>query len=184
VNCHDYAEWIARKLEGSLPRHHLQELESHLSRCSRCRAELIFQKKILASLAEVPPSELSAGFTQRVSRRALAINRSRRRAQRRIDLIPVFAIMAAAVLFTVFRVELVRVLPPLMKRITYTIATPLARLDEAILWFSARVPGLLSGDADIFERVSMPLMPMLIATLIACIVTFWAFSRAFTFLRE
>jgi anti-sigma factor RsiW len=184
MRCSQYAVWIARKLDGSLAARNIEELEEHLAHCSRCRAELHLQKKILGSLKQEMPSGLSSGFTQRVSARAVDIARSRRRNLRLPDLVPVLAVAAAAVLLLAFRTDLARVVPPLMTAFAESITGPLASVGDGVLRVLAALPAIPSEHTAFMDRMYKPLMTSMTAVAVACVAVLWAFSRVRAFLRD
>jgi anti-sigma factor RsiW len=184
MNCFDYAAWIAQKLDGSLSGDRLKKLEEHMAKCGRCRAELILQQRIHDSLKQEMPSGLSADFTQRVSKQALAIAGRQRRVLRLPDLVPVFALAAGAILLVVYSADLARVLPPLMQSFAGAVETSAISLREAILALVARLPELPSGQITSMGRFFTPMMTLLTASAAACIAVFWSFSRVRAFLRS
>ena len=76
MRCSDAVEWIADKLDGTLPGDRLRELDEHLARCPRCRAELRLQEQIHSALARPVPSVLPADFARLVTERARERTRS------------------------------------------------------------------------------------------------------------
>ena len=184
MECSRYAEWIAHKLEGTLPPGQQNELEKHLSVCRRCRAELLLQRMIIQSLQEEIPSGLPAGFTQRVSHRALEMAKARRRSQRWAILIPAVAPAVAIILLVLVRVQLARELPTAMNTFAHTVASPLAWMGGRFVELLARPVGLAADKTVFMEAVLRPLMTNLAAVIIACAAVFWAFSRVLTFIRE
>jgi anti-sigma factor RsiW len=182
--CSEYAIWIARKLDGSLAAGNLKELERHLARCSRCRAELYLQQSILGSLKQEMPSGLSTDFTQRVSARALDMARSRRRILRLPDLVPVLAVASAAVLLLVFRTNLADVIPPLMTAFAESVSGPLGLVGDGVLRLLAALPEIPSEHVAFMGRVYEPLMTTMTAAAVACAAVLWSYSKVRAFLSE
>lgn len=184
MNCPDCVERIAQKLDGTLPVHLEAELEEHVSRCSRCRAEWVLQEKIRDALSQEIPSELSPSFTQRVCRRAFEASTAQRRLEKLGDLVPLVPILAGAVLAFWFRNDLAQIVPPLAETLQTALAAPLAATSHAVAEFLAGAANLPSEHIPMLERISRPLMTTLTATLVGLVPALWALSRVLAFLRE
>ena len=183
MNCSDYVVWISKKLEGSLSGDRLKELRRHLAGCSRCRAELVLQKRIHDSLLKEMPSGLSPDFAQQVSRQALAIAGRKHRILRLPDLVPVFAVAAGAILLLVLSSDLARALAPLMQSLGGMVETSSVALGETVLALLAKLPEVPADRANLVGRLFTPMMTLVMAGGVACIAVFWSFSRVRCFLR-
>lgn len=163
MDCSNYIEWIASKLDGSLDEAETRELNEHLSVCSRCCAELRLQTRLIEALAEEPPLELPADFTRRVSAKALELDNEPRRALCWDDLVPTLALVGTAVVLLVFRTWLLE---------------PLGMAFRALPeWISLAVSGPLGegtgADASLF-----------VATLLAALCATWAVREVYATLTE
>ncbi len=184
MNCPDYAEWIAHKLDGSLSERRTKELDVHLSVCGRCRAELLLQKKIHETLARELPSGLAPDFAEQVAEKVLRDSAAEKRAERWANLVPVFAFAAGAILLIAFRSDLARIIPGLMEPMASALASPVAWIGDAILGFLAHLTDLPAEQLSALEVLSRPLMITVTTTLLGVIPTIWAFYRISSFLRE
>jgi anti-sigma factor RsiW len=184
MNCSDYVEWIAQKLDGTLPEQQRRELEDHSSHCDRCRAELLLQSKIHQALAQEPGPGLSPDFAERVTRRVLARAKAYRRARWFRTLAPVFAFAGGVVLLYLVRADLARALPPMMDVLADAISAPIAWLGDLVLGFLGRISNLSGQRIPVLEQMSGPLMTTLTVTVIGTVPAIWAFYRIFAFLKE
>ncbi|MCK4548452.1 MAG: zf-HC2 domain-containing protein [Candidatus Eisenbacteria sp.] len=184
MKCSDYVQWIAQEVDGTLPGSHERELQAHLSGCSRCRAELLLQRRILEALAQEVPSELPADFTRRVSEKALARARVEKRSRWFASLAPAFAFAVGIALLWMLRADLARVLLPATDALADTLAAPVIWMGHAILGGLARISDFPSEHLQVFERVSGPLVTTLTVTILSAIPALWAFLRAIAFLKE
>ena len=184
MHCSDFAEWIARKLDGTLPERQLDMLHEHLSGCSRCRAELFLQRQMHEALSEEVYSGLSVDFTEMVTGKVVEMARRERRARVWLDLAPVFALGAAAVVVFLVGADLVRVLPSPVHPMANVLFKP-------VVWALELVSGLLGGLADFSRehigglgRLSGPLANTLLVTILGSLPAIWGFHRIVAFLRE
>lgn len=183
MECAEYIEWIARRLEGTLTERETRKLDGHLSECSRCRAEAVLQARILETLKKETPSGLSADFTVRVSERVRAVPRAGRFDLRWPALVPSFAAVVAAVLLFVFRNDVAAVGEPVTEALAVAIGTPLA-------WFGDLLTGLFSGLQAASGQGSEGVMwsysylaNSLSVVVAAGVAVIWAFSRVRAYLR-
>jgi predicted anti-sigma-YlaC factor YlaD len=121
MKCAEYVEWIARKLEGSLPAVETRELEDHLVICPRCRAEALLQAGIARALSE-PGLEskemaLAPDFAERVSSRAFEQARRERRSRRWGYLMPVAVNATLLLLAIVYRASVATAIKPSLSAI-------------------------------------------------------------------
>ena len=184
MRCVLYTQWISRMLDRSLPENELRELEEHLSCCSRCRAELLLQKKIRDALAGPLPPGLSADFTEQVTRKAAALAPRVRRPRRWPALVPAVALSAAAVALLSLSPVLARLVPWPAESLVGSLLAPVARVWHALF-------SLLPGPADLgldripaLPRSGDPLVATVVALLLAGVSVVWAFRYVFAFLRE
>jgi|GEM_PF-1031471 len=184
MNCARYAEWIARKLEGTLPRDLAHRLDVHLAGCARCRAELALQRRIEHALSQPQPSGLPADFTQKVCRRAFRASASRRRLDRFVDLIPALAFSTATLTVFLLRHELALALPSLLEPLGGVLASPVAGITNAILGFLAWIANLPAEHIPVLERLSRPVLTTLVATLLGIVPLLWALVNVIGFLKE
>lgn len=184
MDCSDYTEWIARKLEGSLQVSAERELDAHLSECSRCRADLLLQSRIQEALAQEMPSGLSAGFSERVSLKAQRLAAAEKRAERWANLIPVIAFSGLAVVLILLRGSLLQMFSPTVGSLGGALGAPVNAVGGAFLDLVARIAHLPAEHMSALEQVSRPLITTLSATLIGIIPAFWGLSRVVAFLSE
>jgi anti-sigma factor RsiW len=184
MKCSDYVKSIGQKLDGSLGEDRLVEIDRHLAACSRCRAELLLQKRIVESLMKEPLSGLSPDFTHRVSERVRRMSLSARYSWRWPALVPAFASAAAAALVFVFRTGIAAVIAAPMERVGAGVAGPVASLGQSISGVFAAAPGLASGNITIAESISPVPVTMLAAAGIACLAVIAAFYKASTLFHE
>ncbi len=184
MKCPDYIEWIAQKVNGTLPFDRLEKLDGHLKSCELCRTELLLQKEIHESLKREMPSGLSADFTRRVSREALSLAGMEKKRWRLPDLVPVFALAAASVLLIVFRSEVGPFLSPAMQALGDTLAAGGAAVEESALGLFARVPAVPEGPSAYLEKVFTPAVTTMTAGAVALGTVFWSLSRVRAYLRD
>jgi len=184
MNCPDYMEWIARKVDGTLPYDRLEKLDAHLKRCELCRAELLLQKGIHESLKREMPSGLSADFTRRVSKEALSLAGMDKKRWRLPDLVPVFALAAASVLLIVFRSEVGQFLSPPMQALGDALVAGGAAVEESAVSVLAKVPAVPEGPSAYLEKVFTPAVTTMTAGAVALGTVLWSFSRVRAYLRD
>jgi len=184
MKCPDYIEWIARKVDGTLPFDRLEKLDAHLKRCELCRAELLLQKGIHESLKREMPSGLSTDFTRRVSKEALSLAGMDKKRWRLPDLVPVFALAAASVLLIVFRSEVGQFLSPAMQTLGGALAAGGAAVEESAVNVLAKVPTVPEGPLSYLERTFTPAVTIMTAGVVALGTVFWSLSRARAYLRD
>jgi anti-sigma factor RsiW len=184
MNCSDFVTWIARKVEGSLTPEQLTELDSHLSVCSQCRAELILQKKIAASLKQEPLATLPADFAERVSSLAFHTAKQDERSYRVRFLAPLVAATLIAVVTFLLRGEIAQVVPTGSQAATDALTPPLAWAGRWFLNLLAKLPVVASEEISGLEWIQGMLMNTVVMVGIALAVLLWAFRRALVFMRE
>jgi anti-sigma factor RsiW len=178
MKCADFAQWIDRKLEGSLPGHELLELDDHLAGCRRCRDELMLQKGILEALTqEETQSGLSLDFTQRVSTRTQEIRREKV-APRWPAFVPVFALGAAILVVALIVADLAQIAP--WKAIGSTFSTTFNLLGDALSGLLSKAPSLPSGA----QAEPSPTAIIILASIVSVIPMVWSFRRMYAFLRD
>jgi anti-sigma factor RsiW len=176
MNCQDYIELIARKLEGSLSAGEVSGLASHLATCARCRAEAVLQTGIAGALVWQGEPELAADFAERVSRRALALPRAEKPARRWDYLMPIAATASLLVLVVIHRGD-----------IAATLASPLAAVGKgtasAAGWIGAMFAEMsgVAGSADIPAASLIGLWGPLVC---AAAIVVWASSRVYAVIRR
>ncbi len=183
MNCTKYIEWIALKLEGSLPEPESEELDVHLQSCSRCRAELQLQRNLVAALREEPSFELSAGFTEQVVEMATALSLARRRLPVWVLFLPVAVLLAGAITLSVVWAEQLRVLLEALRLGGW--------VSSAGTWVAATTEKVLARVGDI-PSLSVPAaMPelgvaekLLLTSLLSSVPVIWCFYQVYAFLRE
>ena len=181
MNCVDYLELIARDLEGALSASESRELHSHLSHCSRCRAELLLQRTLTEALRDAPPAELSLDFTARVVREALATTPEK-------PPLPIWpiAIATLSVLSAVASAVWGEQLRALLA------AAPVRELFSPALTWMAEVAGRTSSWTSNLPTLDMPtivpslgaLERLLAASLLSSVPLIWCFYQVYAFLRE
>jgi anti-sigma factor RsiW len=184
MKCETCAEWISARIEGTLKHEHVDELERHLAECSRCRAELLFQKSLTRSLKQDPLSTLPDEFVAKVTARAVSMRSASRRIEMLKSLVPAAAMVIGVVAAWVFRGPLAEAIPGAMTALAETLAGPLGLAGRSFAGLfpgSSDLPSVAArGDA----LAASPTAMLVVATGIGCIVLFWAFSKVFDFLRE
>lgn len=185
MKCSDCVVLIARKLDRALTRSQTEQLDAHLSQCGRCRAELAFQKKLLHTLKQEIPGSLPGDFTRRVTGRAARLaGEERRRRFRLADLLRAVPVAAGALLLVVFWRDLAGIIAPAMEGLADLTGAPLAafgnRVAEALAASSAVSDMSLPG-SGVMSRV---FANAYVGVTIACAAVVWAFSKAYTFVRE
>jgi hypothetical protein len=184
MKCPDYIEWIAQKVNGTLPFDHLEKLDAHLKVCELCRAELLLQKGIHESLKREMPSGLSADFTRRVSREALSLAGMEKKRWRLPDLVPVFSLATASVLLIVFRSEVGQFLSPAMQTLGGALTAGGAAVEESAAGVLAKVPAVPEGPLFYLERAFTPAVTTMTAGAFALGMVFWSLSRVRAYLRD
>ena len=66
MDCETTSELMREYLTGTLPEDQRKMLESHLSECSRCRIDLILERKISKALKPSANSPLPTDFAERI----------------------------------------------------------------------------------------------------------------------
>jgi anti-sigma factor RsiW len=184
MECSDCVVLIARKLDGSLAERESRLLEAHLTECSRCRAELALQRKLVHSLKQEIPQTLPPDFTRQVSRRAGQLARAEGRRRFRLAvLIPAVPLAAAAALLVIFSRDIAGIMAPAMESLAGTIGTPLAAFGESVADLAAGMSVLPGRDIQYPEVLTRVLANSYVAAGIACTAVGWAFSKAYTFVR-
>ncbi len=184
MKCPEYIEWIAAKVDGTIPFERLERLNAHLKGCDACRLELMLQEEIHESLKREMPSGLSADFTQRVSREALALAGKEKKRWRLHDLVPVFAVAAAGVLLVVFRTEVGQLLSPATQMLGGALASGGSAAAESAADLLARVPDVPPEQTARLERVFTPMVTAMTAGAIAVGTVFWSLTRVRAYLRD
>jgi anti-sigma factor RsiW len=185
MKCSDFVVLIARKLDGTLPERETGQLEAHLSACSRCRAELVLQKKLIHSLKKEIPGRLSGDFTRRVTERAAELaGEERRRRFRLADLLTAIPIAAVATLLIVFGKDLAVIMAPAMEVLADTTGGPLAALGNRVADALAASSAFSDTTLPVSGVLARVFANMYVGITIACAAVVWAFSKAYTFVRE
>jgi hypothetical protein len=73
MNCQEVQLQLSRYLEKSLDAIRMKSIETHLSSCPFCRAEIHVLSECIRQVAELPTVEIPVGFTQRVMAHAREI---------------------------------------------------------------------------------------------------------------
>jgi len=184
VDCSECVAFISRKLEGTLTRPETRELNAHLSRCGRCRAELVLQQKMLHALKQELPGRLPADFSRRVTGQVARLEgKGRRRWFRLADLLPAVPAAAGAVLLVFFWRDMAGFIAPAMEGLADITGAPLSSLGN---WLAEALKATASG-----SQASLPgsgLVARVFASVyvsagVAGIAVIWAFSRAYRFVR-
>ena len=184
MKCSGYISWMGRKLDGSLPEDQLIELDRHLATCSRCRAELLLQTRIVESLREDRPSGLTPYFTHRVLKQVSRSSRSEGRAWRWPALVPALVSAVCAVIIFVFRNDLAEIVAPPVERFSAGISNPVAAMGRSIYGVFASVPDLASTRVTVAESLSPIPVNLLIAAAVSCVAVVVAFYKASTVFEE
>jgi anti-sigma factor RsiW len=184
MKCSDYIEWITRKVDGTLPHGDLQKLDAHLKDCEVCRLELLLQTEIHESLKREMHSGLSADFTRRVSREALALAGKNKRRWRLADLVPVFSVAAAGVLLVVFRAEVGQFLSPATEMLGNALAAGGSAFESSAADMLAEAPGLPWGASTYLKEVFTPNVTIMAAGAFALGTAFWSLSRVREYLKD
>jgi len=184
MNCPDYIEWITRKVEGTLPHGDLVKLDKHLKECETCRLELLLQTEIHESLKREMHSGLSADFTRRVSREALALAGKEKRRWRPADLVPVFSVAAAGVLLVIFRSEVGQFLSPATEMLGNALAAGGSAVESSAADMLAGAPGMPEGASAYLRKLFTPSVTAMAAGVFALGTVFWSLSRVRAYLRD
>lgn len=179
MKCQDCIEWIALKLDGTLPYGDLEKLDAHIKGCDLCRMELKLQTEIQESLKREMPSGLSSDFTRRVSREALALAGKEKKRWQLPDLVPVFSLAAASILLFVFRSEVAQFLSPATQALGSALAAGGAAAGDAV---QESATGLLA-ESTYLENLFTPTATMMTAGVIAVGTVFWSLSQVRSYLR-
>jgi anti-sigma factor RsiW len=181
MKCLDYVEWIASELEGALSHERSRKLHTHLSQCSRCRSELLLQRRLAEALYEEPADELSPEFTARLMQRALSAAPVK-------TLIPIWPIVVAA-LATLAAVASAVWANQLG---AFVAAIPVTKFfSPALAWMASATEGTFGRVGDL-PRVEMPmgvpalgsLEKVLVSTLLSSVPLIWCFYQVYAFLRD
>jgi anti-sigma factor RsiW len=176
---------ISLKLDGTLTWDQSGQLDAHLSRCDRCRAELALQKKLLHALKQELPRSLPADFTRRVTGQAARLEgKDRRRRFRLRDLLPAVPAAAAALVLVFFWREVGGVIAPAMEAIADATGGPLAAFGNRISETLAASPAASEARLPVSEVMSRVFSNMYVGATIAGAAVVWAFSKAYTFVRQ
>jgi anti-sigma factor RsiW len=185
MKCSDYVAWISLKLDGTLSEGEVRDLETHLAECSRCRAELALQKKLIHSLKQEVPARLPASFTRQVTQRAKGLaGAERRRRLRLADFLPALLPAAAAVLLIVFNRQISAAVSPSMEAIAESAGGPLVSAGDRIAAALSSLATASDGSPLGSESLASILSNTYVGLTIACAAITWAFTKAYTFLRE
>lgn len=184
MKCSDYVVWIAHRLDGSLTEREAEELEAHLVGCSRCRAEMALQKKLVHSLKQEIPVRLPGDFTRRVSQRAARLARQESRRFRLADLVRAVPVAAGLALLVIFSRDLAGIIAPAMESIAGAIGGPLAVFGESIAGPLSQSSAASGQGLPYAETLSRILANTYVGVTIACAAVAWAFSRAYAFVRQ
>jgi anti-sigma factor RsiW len=185
MKCSDCVELIARKLDGMLTPMETEQLNTHLAGCVRCRAELALQKKIIGTLKQEIPDGPRRDFTQRVTERAHSLaGRERRRRLHLDDFLPVIPVGATALLIVLFRSEIAGFLSPVMESLAELIGGPLAALGEGLAEALAASSTLTDTDLPGSGLLPRVFSNVYVGAAVSCAAVAWAFSRAYSFVRE
>ncbi|MFH0778259.1 MAG: zf-HC2 domain-containing protein [Candidatus Eisenbacteria bacterium] len=183
MKCLEAVELIAHKLEGSLPETRSLELEEHLSVCSRCRAELVLQKKILEALAEEVPSGLPADFTARVSRKALEAARAERLNRTRL-LVPALAVTVLCVVGFLAVLDVSSKLVRFVGPVGGALSRPMGALGEALSRFFSPVAELSTSVSQVLGADSEPVARALLVSAVAMLALAWGCRQMLVFLKD
>jgi anti-sigma factor RsiW len=184
MKCSDYIEWITRKVDGTLAYEDLKRLDAHLKDCETCRLELALQTEIHRSLKSERHSGLSADFTRRVSREALALAGKEKRRWRLADLIPVFSVAAAGVLLAIFRSEVVQFLSPAAEMLGSALASGGSAIEASASDALAEAPGMPEGASAYLKNLFTPTVITMTAGAFAIGTVFWSLTRVRAYLRD
>ena len=184
MKCQDYIEWITRKVDGTLPYDDLEELDTHLKDCETCRMELLLQTKIHESMKREMPSGLSADFTRRVSREALARAGKEKKRWRLPDLVPVLAVAAAGVLLVVFRSEVGQFLSPATDMLGNALAAAGSAVESSATGMATKAPGMPESTSAYLQKLFTPAVTTMTAGAIALGTVFWSLSRVRGYLKD
>lgn len=184
MDCADWARLIARRLDGTLPTHQAEALDGHLFVCTRCRAELLLQRRILEALSEEPAPTLSPDFTRRVCEIAQGTAEREKRVAAWLDLIPGLAIVITAAVLLIAGGGVLRVL-------TAEIGTAARHMTAPAAWLAGAV-GSVFGSISNVLHVRIPgaqLLPAslsnaVLATVLAGLTALWGFYETYGFLRD
>jgi anti-sigma factor RsiW len=184
MDCPDFVELIAQKLDGTLPGDKASLLESHLSGCPRCRAEIILQKKIGQALEQQAHSGLSENFTEILKEKVRAEARAERRLIRWPYLVPAFSLIILTVVLFVLRAELLQVFSFMIEPLAEAISETAARISDAMADSLARTGNSLSERASSLEELFPPVAVSLIVAFLVIVSTATGLQKVFAFLRE
>jgi hypothetical protein len=146
--------------------------------------ELLLQTEIHESLKRELHSGLSADFTERVSREALARAGKEKRRWQPADLIPIFSVAAAGVLLVIFRSEVGQFLSPATDMLGNALASAGSTVESSASGMLAEAPGMPEGASAYLQRVFTPTVTTMAAGVIALGTVFWSLSRVRAYLRD
>ena len=185
MKCSDCVVFIARKLDGMLTPAEAEQLDAHLSRCDRCRAEMMLQEKVLNVLKQDLPGRLPPGFTRRVTRQAARLaGEERRRRFRLSDLLPAVPALAAALLLVFFWRDVAGIMAPAMEALADATGGPLAAFGKGVAEAMAASSSVSDTSLPGSGFMSRIFANAYVSAGIAGIAVVWAFSRAYTFVRH
>jgi len=184
MHCSDCVELIARMLDGSLPDHRVQDLNGHLSSCSRCQAELCFQKKIREALATEVSSGLSTDFTWHVSQEAFRMTQREKRTRMVANLVPAFASAATIAVLFLLGPYLIRVFPSHVEPLADALSKSISWAGNTFLGVLSFLASLVGEQISLVEAIPQPAITSVLAMLLASIPIIWSFYRVSAFLRE
>jgi len=184
MDCSRFAEWIAKRLEGTLPEGDARTLEDHLSVCGRCRAELMLQRKIHDALGEETHSGLSAEFTGRVSDKVAKIAEAERDAKKWVSLVPALALAAAAIALFLAGADLLRVLPSPSETLNSAVFKPIGWFLESVASALAGAFGFSGESNGAPAWLSGAFARTLFIALVGSLPGIWGLHKIFVFMRE
>jgi anti-sigma factor RsiW len=184
MDCSDFVELIAQKLDGLLPQSKISLLEEHLSECRRCRAELLLQKKLQDVLTENVDSGLPADFTQRVTESVLEGAQAVRRFRRWPYLVPAAALAVVTFLFWLTGADLFDSLSSVTQPLTETVSGGIAQAESAVNEALTRAGSELNERASLLPQLPQPMLNSLLVSLVAVLSTIMGLYKVFAFLRD
>ncbi len=184
MSCSDRIDRISRMFDGSLDDKDLRELRQHIAGCERCRAEFLLQKELEAALGTEVHSGLSAGFTERVSAKALEISKRQRRPRPWLVLVPPLATAAAATSLFFLGLDLVSANPSAFDSIVPVLLKPVGWLSQLFSGLSASASKLQGVGGGSLGGSSGSAAGLVIATLMSLIPAAWGFRRVLVFMKR
>ncbi len=184
MKCSEFAELIAQKLDGSLCESEVPLLDRHLADCSRCRAELALQKRILDALSEEVHSGLSVDFTQGVTERLLGGAQTIRRFRRWPYLVPAAALAVVTFLFWLAGEDLVQPLSSVARPLVDAVSGLMVQAYSAANEVLAGIAIELNERASLLQELPQPAFNTLLVSLVALLSTVTGLYKVFAFLRN